>query len=100
MYIKNADLIEVPIGQKIKVHDRLVVATKSYIYFTSSKSQLIEIFAFFGKLKGFKTPFFGAQIETAQNFFGYQGNYTDIMISRFLPGSCCDQQNQKGIINF
>ena len=73
---------------------------KSYIYFTSSKSQLIEIFAFFGKLKGFKTPFFGAQIETAQNFFGYQGNYTDIMISRFLPGSCCDQQNQKGIINF
>lgn len=29
MNITDDDLIEVPVGQKIKVHDRLVVATKS-----------------------------------------------------------------------
>ena len=63
-----------------------LLADKNYIYFTSNKSQLIDIFKFFGQMQNFKTPFFGAQIETTQNAINYQSGYTDIMISRFLPG--------------
>lgn len=74
-----------------------LLADKNYIYFTSSKSQLIDIFKFFGQMQNFKTPFFGAQIETTQNAINYQSGYTDIMISRFLPGCYQDEGILPGI---
>ena len=62
-----------------------LLADKNYIYFTCDNSHLIDIFKFFGEAKGFKTPFFGAQIETCKNIVNSKKNYMDIMISRFLP---------------
>lgn len=64
----------------------LVLDGKNFIYFTSMKSKILEIFEFFSKNKGFQSPFFCGRIEDVRVCLSYVGQYTDVMVSHFLPG--------------
>ncbi len=58
---------------------KLLVGTK-YIYFTSEKSQLIELCKWIGDNASIGNPFAGVEVRTQQNRLNYQYAFTDIML--------------------
>ena len=75
----------------------LVLDGKNFIYFTSMKSKILEIFEFFSKNKGFQSPFFCGRIEDVSVCLSYVGQYIDVMVSNFLPGCYQDDPILPGI---
>ena len=56
--------------------------TDNYFYFTSSKSQLVELCEWFEKNCGLMNPFSGSILQTHQ-VRGKQVNYTDMMLYKY-----------------
>lgn len=70
-YWKLTDYLDV-----IKIIDQ-----RSYFYFTSNKSQIIELCEWIGSYsETIKNPFSGAEIRTAYGVVNFGAKYTDIMI--------------------
>lgn len=58
---------------------KLLVGTR-YIYFTSNKSQLIELCEWIKENASIGNPFEGVEIRKQQNKLNYQSTFTDIML--------------------
>ena len=60
----------------------------NYIYFTSNKSQIIELCEWIETRTAVGNPFFGAATTTADVTMNYNSSYTDIMLYKydFKPG--------------
>ena len=61
---------------------RLLHGTK-WIYFTSDKSQIVELCNWLGENFGEAAPMWGAQIRQRTNTLNYQARYNDVMVTRF-----------------
>lgn len=59
----------------------LLKGTK-YIYFTSSKSQLVELCEYLSAEYGQDAPMFGATVHEHNNHINHHSQYTDMMITR------------------
>lgn len=57
-----------------------VVDGHNYVYFTSNKSQVIELCDWLGKRKTVANPFNGAVTKTVTTAINYNSNYTDVMV--------------------
>ncbi|MBR4962373.1 MAG: DNA adenine methylase [Muribaculaceae bacterium] len=57
-----------------------VIEKSKYIYFTSNKSQVIELCQWIAKNPDFGDPFNGAEIHTQTSNINYQSGYVDIML--------------------
>ncbi|MBD5194583.1 MAG: DNA adenine methylase [Bacteroides sp.] len=60
---------------------RLLNGTK-YVYFTSDKSQIVELCDWLGDYFGEVAPMWGAQIRQRTNTLNYQAKFKDMMITR------------------
>lgn len=60
---------------------KLLVGTK-YIYFTSNKSQIVELCEWINTNASIGNPFKGVEIRTQQNNLNYHISFTDIMLVR------------------
>ena len=58
---------------------RLLQGTK-YIYFTSDKSQVVELCRFMAEQYGEAAPMYGAKVRVRTNHLNYQAKYNDMMI--------------------
>jgi len=67
-----------------KLGDYLDVLTtlqgSNYFYFTSNKSQVIELCSWMSSQSNYVNPFAGAQTQTTTGSVNYSSNYTDIMV--------------------
>lgn len=60
---------------------KLLVGTK-YVYFTSNKSQIVELCEWINTNASIGNPFKGVEIRTQQNSLNYHTSFTDIMLVR------------------
>lgn len=60
---------------------KLLVGTK-YVYFTSNKSQIVELCEWINTNASIENPFKGVEIRTQQNSLNYHTSFTDIMLVR------------------
>ena len=60
---------------------KLLVGTK-YVYFTSNKSQIVELCEWINTNASIGNPFKGVEIRTQQNNLNYHTSFTDIMLVR------------------
>lgn len=60
---------------------RLLHGTK-WVYFTSNKSQIVELCNWIGENFGEAAPMWGAQIRQRTNTLNYQAKFNDMMITR------------------
>lgn len=58
---------------------KLLVGTR-YIYFTSNKSQIIELCEWIKENAAIGNPFEGVEVRKQQNKLNYQSAFTDIML--------------------
>lgn len=63
---------------------KLLVGTK-YVYFTSNKSQIVELCEWINENASIGNPFKGVEIRTQQNNLNYNSSFTDIMLVRENP---------------
>lgn len=63
---------------------KLLVGTK-YVYFTSNKSQIVELCEWINENSSIGNPFKGVEIRTQQNNLNYNSSFTDIMLVRENP---------------
>lgn len=63
---------------------KLLVGTK-YVYFTSNKSQIVELCEWINENASIGNPFKGVEIRTQQNKLNYNSSFTDIMLVRENP---------------
>lgn len=57
-----------------------ILGGHSYVYFTSDKSQVIELCSWLGRHEGIGNPFHGAKIRTFNQRVNYSSTYTDMML--------------------
>lgn len=60
---------------------RLLRGTK-YIYFTSDKSQIVELCQFMAEEYGEAAPMYGATVRMRTNTLNYQAKFNDMMITK------------------
>ena len=60
---------------------RLLHGTK-YIYFTSDKSQIVELCRFMADEYGEAAPMYGATVRMRTNHLNYQAKFNDMMITK------------------
>lgn len=60
---------------------KLLVGTR-YIYFTSNKSQIVELCQWIGKNASMGNPFEGVELRTQTNNLNYNARFTDMMLVR------------------
>lgn len=60
---------------------RLLRGTK-YVYFTSDKSQIVELCRFMADEYGEAAPMYGATVRMRENHLNYNAKYNDIMITK------------------
>lgn len=60
---------------------RLLRGTK-YVYFTSDKSQIVELCQFMAEEYGEAAPMYGATVRMMENHLNYNTKYNDIMITK------------------
>lgn len=60
---------------------RLLRGTK-YIYFTSDKSQIVELCRFMADEYGEAAPMYGATVRMRTNHLNYQAKFNDMMITK------------------
>ena len=60
---------------------RLLRGTK-YIYFTSDKSQIVELCRFMAEEYGEAAPMYGAEVRQRTNTLNYQAKFNDMMITK------------------
>ncbi len=60
---------------------RLLRGTK-YIYFTSDKSQIVELCRFMDEEYGEAAPMYGAEVRQRTNTLNYQAKFNDMMITK------------------
>ncbi len=60
---------------------RLLRGTK-YIYFTSDKSQVVELCRFMAEEYGEAAPMYGAEVRQRTNTLNYQAKFNDMMITK------------------
>lgn len=60
---------------------RLLNGTK-YVYFTSDKSQIVELCEFLAAEYGKSAPMYGATVRSRTNIINHQAKFNDIMITR------------------
>ena len=60
---------------------RLLRGTK-YIYFTSDKSQIVELCRFMAEEYGEVAPMYGAEVRQRTNTLNYQAKFNDMMITK------------------
>lgn len=60
---------------------KLLVGTK-YVYFTSNKSQIVELCEWINTNASVGNPFKGVEIRTKRNTLNYHTSFTDIMLVR------------------
>lgn len=63
---------------------KLLVGTR-YVYFTSNKSQIVELCEWINENASIGNPFKGVEIRTQQNNLNYNSSFTDIMLVRENP---------------
>ena len=62
-----------------------VLEGHSYIYFTSNKSQIIELIDWFCRTQFDANPFAGTQRREVESSINYNSRYTDIMLFKHIP---------------
>ena len=60
---------------------RLLDGTK-WVYFTSDKSQIVELCKWLGDNFGESAPMYGATVRQRTNTLNYQAQFNDMMITR------------------
>lgn len=63
---------------------KLLVGTR-YVYFTSNKSQIVELCEWINENASIGNPLKGVEIRTQQNNLNYNSSFTDIMLVRENP---------------
>lgn len=64
-----------------------VLNSKSYFYFTSNKSHILELCQWMSDNSNYKNPFENAVVSTTQNTMNYSSSYTDIMLFKNYSAS-------------